>query len=308
MAKMPLGEQTLYIGIDGGGTKCRASIMTADLQVLGTGVGGPANPFQGVQQAKDSIRTAAELALIDAGLPPSAMNELIAGAGLAGVNVPSLYDVMSAWEHPFKEMHLTTDLHIACLGAHNRDQGAVMICGTGSCGYSYVGDQSLFIGGHGFPIGDKGSGAWMGLEAIQAILLASDDLGPKTSLSESIGEFLQASGVMIVDRMFGAKQGDYAKFAIFVVDAADAGDAVAISIAKEGAAYMSAVARKLWATQPGRMSIIGGLAPRLIPWMEQDIANNLSPALYQPEFGAVYFAKQRFKLANNNQSVLTTTI
>jgi glucosamine kinase len=308
MAKMPLGEQTLYIGIDGGGTKCRASIMTADLQVLGTGVGGPANPFHGVQQAKDSIRTAAELALIDAGLPPSVMAELIAGAGLAGVNVPSLYEVMNAWEHPFKKMFLTTDLHIACLGAHNRDEGAVMIAGTGSCGYSYVKDSSLFLGGHGFPIGDKGSGAWMGLEAIQAVLLASDHLGPQTSLSESIGEFLQAKGVMIVDKMFGAKSSDYAKFAIFVVDAADAGDDVAISIVKDGAAYMSAVARKLWATQPGRMSIIGGLAPRLIPWMDQDMASNLSPALYQPEFGAVYFAKQRFKYANNNESVLTTSI
>lgn len=299
MAKPQVIEQTLFIGIDGGGTKCRASIMTADLQVLGTGIGGPANPFHGVEEAKSSILAAAELAIIDAGLPPSAIHELIAGAGLAGVNVPSLYDVMSAWVHPFKEMHLTTDLHIACLGAHNHDQGAVMICGTGSCGYSFVNNQSLLIGGHGFPIGDKGSGAWMGLEAIQAVLLAYDDLGPKTILSESIGAFLQASGLMIVDRMFGAKQGDYAKFAIFVVDAADAGDEVAVSIAKEGAAYMSAVASKLWATEPGRMSIIGGLAPRLIPWMEQDVASKLSPALFQPEFGSVYFAKQRFNQTNN---------
>lgn len=293
MAKMLNREQTLFIGIDGGGTKCRASIMDADLQVLGTGVGGPANPFQDVQQAKDSIQTATELAINDAGLPRSAINELIAGAGLAGVNIPSLYDVMSAWDHPFKELHLTTDLHIACLGAHNHAEGAVMICGTGSCGYSCVNDQSLLIGGHGFPIGDKGSGAWMGLEAMQAILLESDDLGPKTSLSESIGNFLQATGVMIVERMFGAKQCDYAKLAIFVVDAAKAGDAVALRIVEEGAAYMSAVARKLWATQPRRMSIIGGLAPHIIPWMDRDMANKLSPALYQPEFGAVYFAKQR---------------
>jgi glucosamine kinase len=296
MVKMPLGEEALYIGIDGGGTKCRASIMTEDLQVLGTGVGGPANPFHGVQQAKDSIRTAAELALIDAGLPPAVMGQLIAGAGLAGVNVPSLYDVMSSWQHPFKQMYLTTDLHIACLGAHNRDEGAVMIAGTGSCGYSYVRHSSLFLGGHGFPIGDKGSGAWMGLEAIQAVLLDSDNLGPGTILSHSISGFLQAEGVMIVDKMFGAKSSDYAKFAIFVVDAADAGDEVAINIVKEGAAYMSAVARRLWSTQPGRMSIIGGLAPRLIPWMDKDMADNLSPALYQPEFGAVYFAKQQFKL------------
>jgi glucosamine kinase len=296
MVKMPLGEQTLYIGIDGGGTKCRASIMTADLQVLGTGVGGPANPFHGVQQAKDSIRTAAELALIDAGLPPAVMGQLIAGAGLAGVNVPSLYEVMSDWQHPFKKMFLTTDLHIACLGAHNSDEGAVMIAGTGSCGYSYVNNASLFLGGHGFPIGDKGSGAWMGLEAIKAVLLDYDNLGPATILSHSISSFLQAEGVMIVDKMFDAKQGDYAKFAIFVVDAADEGDEVAMSIVKEGAAYMSAVARRLWATQPGRMSIIGGLAPRLIPWMDKDMADNLSPALYQPEFGAVYFAKQQFNV------------
>lgn len=292
MANRVLGEQPLYIGIDGGGTKCRASIMTADLQLLGTGVGGPANPFQGVQQAKDSICTAAGLALLDTGLPASAINELIAGAGLAGVNVPSLYDVISAWQHPFKTMHLTTDLHIACLGAHQQDEGAVMICGTGSCGYAYVGNQSLLVGGHGFPMGDKGSGAWMGLQAIQAILLASDDLGPKTGLSESIGDFLHASGVMMLDRLFGATQADYARFAILVVDAATAGDAVAMGIVREGAAYLSDVARKLWATNPGRMSLIGGLAPSLIPWMDQDISAHLSPALSPPEFGAVYFASQ----------------
>jgi hypothetical protein len=28
--------------------------------------------------------------------------------------------------------------------------------------------------------------------------------------------------------------------------------------------------------------------------------------LYQPEFGSVYFAKQRSKLSNNNQCDLTT--
>jgi len=295
MGKVPLGEQTLYIGIDGGGTKCRARIITDDQRVLGTGVGGPANPFHGVQQTKDSIRTAAELAAQEAGLSPADMGRLIAGVGLAGVNVPSLYTVMNQWHHPFKQMFLTTDLHIACLGAHNRDEGAVMIAGTGSCGYSYVNERALFLGGHGFPIGDKGSGAWLGLEAIKAILLASDNLGPQTSLSDPIADLLQAKGVMIVDKLFGARSADYARFAIYVMDAADAGDEVAVRIVKDGAAYMSDVARRLWATQPGRMSIIGGLAPRLVPWMDADIANRLSPALNQPEFGAVYFARQAMK-------------
>ena len=296
MGKQPLSDQALYMGIDGGGSKCRARILTADQQVLGTGVGGPANPYHGVEQAKCSIRTAAELALADAHLPESQLSQLIAGIGLAGVNVPSLYKMMNEWQHPFDKMFLTTDLHIACLGAHNRDQGAVMIAGTGSCGYSFVKNQSLILGGHGFPMGDKGGGAWMGLEAIKAILLAYDQLGPSTVLSELIGDHYQARGVALVDKLCGAKSSDYAQLAIFILDAADAGDTVARTIVQEGANYMSAVARRLWATDPERMSIIGGLAPRLTTWMDKEIVDCLSPAVYQPEFGAAYYARQCMEL------------
>lgn len=289
-------EEPLYLGVDGGGTKCRARIISSSDKVLGTGVGGPANPLHGVQQTLNSIQTATELALVDAGLPVSAINRLIAGLGLAGVNLPSLYDVINNWQHPFKTMYLTTDLHIACLGAHNRDEGAVMVAGTGSCGYSYVKGKATILGAHGFPFGDIGSGAWMGLEAIKAVLLASDDLGPHTILSDLIGEHLQAKGVMIVDKMAAAKSSDYAKLAIFVLDAADLGDAVALSIVKQGADYMSAVAEKLWDTEPPRMSLLGGLAPRLIPWMKPSVAESLSPPLSQPEFGAVYYAKRMSRL------------
>lgn len=289
-------EEPLYLGIDGGGTKCRARIVSAQDEVLGTGVGGPANPLHGVQQTLDSIQTATELALADAGLPASAIQRLIAGMGLAGVNLPSLYDVINNWAHPFKMMFLTTDLHIACLGAHSRDEGAVMVAGTGSCGYSYVKGKATILGAHGFPFGDIGSGAWMGLEAIKAVLLASDNLGPQTSLTESIGDYLQARGVMIVDKMATAKSSDYARLAIFVLDAADQGDAVATAIVRQGADYMSAVAEKLWETEPPRMSLLGGLGPRLLPWMKPTVVERLSPPLNQPEFGAIYYAKRMSQL------------
>jgi len=285
-------QEQLYLGIDGGGTKCRARIISASGRMLGTGVGGPANPLHGVQQTLISIQTATERALVDAGLPVTSCNQLIAGIGLAGVNLPSLFDVINQWKHPFQQMHLTTDLHIACLGAHKGAEGAVIVAGTGSCGYSYVDGKATVLGAHGFPFGDIGSGAWMGLEAIKAVLLASDDLGPRTLLSELIGEHLQAKGVMIVDKMAGAKSSDYAQLAIFVLDAADRDDAVALAIVKQGADYLSAVAERLWETKPARMSLLGGLAQRLIPWMSPAMVERLSAPLNQPEFGAVYFAQQ----------------
>lgn len=297
MGKMPnLDSGQLFIGIDGGGTKCRARLFTADDKVLGTGVGGPANPLHGQSQAKASILQAVEMALTEAGLPNSEAGNLIAGIGLAGVNLPSLFDVMNAWHHPFKKMYLTTDLHIACLGAHRRDEGAVMIAGTGSCGYSYVNGKATIIGAHGFPFGDKCSGAWIGLEAVKAVLLASDNLGPQTCLNDLIGNHLHAKGVMIVDKMGAAKSSDYAQLARFVLEAADMKDEVAIKIMREGADYMNAVAEKLWETGPSRMSLIGGLSGRLTPWLKPSVAASLSNPISQPEFGAVYFAKQQYAL------------
>lgn len=297
MALMPTAnDEILYLGIDGGGSKCRARLISATDQLMGTGVGGPANPLHGVQQTIDSITTATELALLEAGLPHSTMNQLIAGVGLAGVNLPSLFQIMSNWQHPFKQMFLTTDLHIACLGAHNSDEGAVIVAGTGSCGYSYVSGVAKIFGAHGFPFGDKGSGAWMGLEAVKAVLLASDGLGPDTSLTQLLGNFLQAEGVMIVDKMANAKSRDYAQLAVFVLDAAEQNDAVALSIVHEGAAYITAIAEKLWSSGAARMSFIGGLSQRLTPWLSPGAVEKLSVPVGQPEFGAIYFAKQQFKL------------
>ena len=286
----------IFIGIDGGGTKCRARLFTADDKVLGTGIGGPANPLHGQSQAEASITQAVEMALAEADLPYAAAKDLIAGVGLAGVNLPSLFAVMNHWHHPFKKMYLTTDLHIACLGAHRSDEGAVIIAGTGSCGYSYVNGKATIIGGHGFPFGDKCSGAWMGLEAVKAVLLASDNLGPQTCLVDLIGDHVGAKGVMIVDKMGAAKSNDYAGLAHFVLEAADLNDEVAVKIMREGADYLSAVAEKLWQTGASRMSLIGGLSGRLTPWLKPGVAASLSNPISQPEFGAVYFAKQQYAL------------
>ncbi len=119
-------------------------------------------------------RKSAKLALKDAGLEHVELSELVAGVGLAGVNLPVLFDKMANWQHPFKQMFLATDLLIACLGAHQGGDGAVMISGTGSCGFSCIDEEQFIIGAHGFPHGDKGSGAWFGLQAAKQVLLSID--------------------------------------------------------------------------------------------------------------------------------------
>jgi glucosamine kinase len=288
-------EGIIYLGIDGGGSKCKARVTDAQHQVLGSAVSGPANPSSNYDLAIASIVESAEMAMVDAGFEKSALSSVIAGVGLAGVNLPSAFKAISEWSHPFSKMFLTTDLHIACLGAHGGDEGAVMIAGTGSCGYFYSKQKTAIYGAHGFPCGDKGSGAWIGLEAFRAVLLAGDSLIVDTVLTEKISKMLNAKGLATVEAMVGASPRQYAQLAPLVLEAASQGDEVAVNIIKDGAAYLSAIAKKLLNDKPARFSLLGGISEKLIPWMDSDIIPHISAPLDQPESGAIYFAENAIK-------------
>lgn len=289
------GQQgPLFLGIDGGGSKCRVVIVSAANQILGEGLGGPANPLRGMAIATDSILTATHQALKVAGLPESAIADLIVGAGLAGVNIPHYYQLFASWQHPFAEFHLTSDLHIACIGAHDGAEGAVIIAGTGSCGLADVKGQILDIGGHGFPYGDNGSGAWFGMQLVHHVLLGKDKLIPTTLMTELLCKELGVSDTLdLVNHFMHATPTIYARYAPLVFQAAEQGDALALQVVKQGAAYINQLAWKLFELEPPRFSMIGGLAYKLVPYLALDVQQRLTPALAAPEFGAVWYAKQQ---------------
>lgn len=289
-------NNSYFLGIDGGGSKCKAIIVDANNKVLGEGISGPANPLHGFEQAINSITESAEIALANSGLTVS-LNDLTAGVGLAGVNLPALFEKMSNWQHPFGRMFLATDLLIACLGAHNGSDGAVMITGTGSCGFSYVKGHPYTLGGHGFPHGDKGSGAWFGFQAANYVLMSLDGLKAPTSMNEKLLALLNVKdGLEMVEVIAGKPAAFYAKMANLVFDAAEDGDDVAQEIVKEGAEYISGIARQLLKQQPPRISLIGGLTPRIKPWLDDDVNKLLQEPLSPPEIGSVIYAKQQLAL------------
>lgn len=283
-----------YLGVDGGGSKCRVIIVTEDNQVIGEGLSGPANPLRGMKIATDSILAATQQALTCAGMAFKDMSKLIVGAGLAGVNMPEYYRIFSEWQHPFQELHLTSDLHVACIGAHQGGDGAVIIAGTGSCGLADVKGQLIEVGGHGFPYGDNGSGAWIGLQMVHHVLLAKDLLGPQTLLTDLLCNELKLSQTLaLVDFFMHATPTTYAKYAPLVFTAAEQGDLLALQIVQQAAAHISAIAQRLLSINPPRLSLIGGLAHKLQPYLASEVQQKVTPALAAPEFGAVWFAKQR---------------
>lgn len=296
-------KNNIFLGIDGGGSKCKATVITSENKILGIGVSGPGNPLHGFKQATHSIVESAKLALADANIPESSLGNIVAGVGLAGVNLPVLFEQMNNWQHPFKAMHLTTDLLIACLGAHQGADGAVIISGTGSCGFSYVDGEEYIVGAHGFPHGDKGSGAWFGLQAAKQVLLSLDGLIVTSTLNNKLLQLLNVeTGLELVEAIAGKPATFYAGMANLVFDAAKEGDVLALDIVKEGASYIDNVAMQLSKRCPPRMSLIGGLTPRLLPWLAQDVQKSLSAPLNSPEVGAVFYARQQTLLTQKGGS------
>jgi glucosamine kinase len=291
------GNNEIFLGIDGGGSKCKAIVMSSENKILGTGIAGPANPLHGYEQAINSIAESAKLALKDAGIDESELGNIVAGVGLAGVNLPVLFEQMSNWQHPFKKMYLATDLLIACLGAHDGKDGAVMITGTGSCGFSYVDGHPYIVGAHGFPHGDKGSGAWFGLQAAKQALLSLDGLIPASLINDKVLALLNVKDdVELVEVIAGKPAAFYARMANLVFDSAEEGDELALAIVAEGADYINHVARQLLKQNPPNLALIGGLTPRIKPWLDETIKAQLIEPIHPPEVGSVIFAKQQLEL------------
>src|SRR5262249_23472107 len=171
MQRLPRVRETiLLLGVDGGGTRCRARLATPAGDVLGAGAGGPANIRVGLDESFAAILAAAAECLHGAGLPQSALGRTRACLAHSGA------DATGAPARPTRSRAaiVVSDAHAACVGAHGGEDGGVIIVGTGSIGWAIVQGRAHRVGGWGFPASDEGSGAWLGSEALRRVLWAHD--------------------------------------------------------------------------------------------------------------------------------------
>tara|TARA_R110000868_G_scaffold70029_5_gene206198 strand:- start:645 stop:1526 length:882 start_codon:yes stop_codon:yes gene_type:complete len=285
-------QQQYFIGIDGGGTKCKARLEDAKGTLLAEAIAGPANAARDLEGTLNSIYAACDGLLRQVSGPAISYAQIHTGIGLAGVNLPDVKQKLLARPHPFASQTLSTDLHIACLGAHNGEDGAIIITGTGSSGASIVKQKCVEIGGHGFVVGDKGSGAWLGKMAVSYSLEVMDGILAPCTLSQYVLDKLACKTAYdLVQATLNAKPAFFAQLAPVVLNLAAEKQPAAITLVSDGAAYISQLARCLMQQAPARLSIIGGISTLLIPWLDQDIQAILSDAKLPPEAGAILLAK-----------------
>ncbi len=256
------------IGIDGGGTSCRAAVIDAAGKVLGTGKAGAANILSDLENSLIHIVASAKQALIDANLAPELLRELPAIIGTAGANVGNYGKQVEA-ALPFASTRVVTDATIALQGALGDADGVIGAFGTGSVYNARRGGKSWGIGGWGFVVGDQASGARLGRDLLEKALLAHDRVTPGSALTASIMAEYGNDPERIVEFAHASKPKDFARYAPVIFEYAGMEDAVAIDIVRAAAKSITeSLDALLWPECPS-ICLLGGVAQAYRPWLDE---------------------------------------
>ena len=283
----------LVLGIDGGGTSCRAAVATADGTILARAKSGAANIRTDLTGARSSIVEAATLAFTQAGLDPELIVKTPALLGLAGSNV-GIYRQQLEAILPFSRSVVESDAAIALEGALGADDGAIVILGTGTAYMMRRAGTVRTVGGWGFLVGDQGSGARIGRDLLEETLLAYDGIRPASPMTHALLAVFRDNPRDIVEFTTSAKPGDFGGFAPMVFDHAGKGDIVAQFILKRAVSDIEASLGVLGLKDSEPLCLLGGLAAlyatRLSPAYRARLRQPLQDALG----GAVSMAARRF--------------
>jgi glucosamine kinase len=286
--------EPLFLGIDGGGTACKARLCDADGKILAEAVTGPANTLLGAERAMVEINLATNKVLDLAGLHQDKVIEVHVGAGLAGMSLQREQKRLTDVPIRFASFAVHTDAYVACLGANGGEDGGVLIAGTGSCAALINKGEFLSFGGWGFLVSDHGSGAHLGRAALRYALLAHDQVKPQSPMSDWIMDDFKQSPEEMVIWAETAKPGDYGKFVPRIFDFAREGDAAAQALVQATADDLADFVRALVKRGAGSICLIGGIAEPVKAWLTDDIQKYLGVRQGDSLDGALMMARRGF--------------
>ncbi len=294
------------VGVDGGGTRGRAWVAPAEHDPLQAPAGAAkrdeaCNPYGvGVERAAAAILAVIDEAWRAAGAPPGEVSLAHVCVGVAGVEtsqereplIASLVDGGLARER----LTLVGDPWVALEGALPVDLvgpggRVLLVSGTGCVAVALCDDgRRRRVGGWGSRVGDEGSGAWLGIEAVRAALRALDGRDPPGSLATSVQAAWGATPEALVGRARDATPADFATLAPLVASASDASDGsdvdpVAAALRGRAAAYLAELIVTAAAgceRDPAAVALAGGVAMALEADLRSLLPAPLAAALRAP--------------------------
>ncbi|MFD2765950.1 N-acetylglucosamine kinase [Micromonospora eburnea] len=247
-------SDSVVVGLDVGGTSTRAAALSLNGVRLGTGRAGGGNPTShGAERAAAELLAALRAALAD--IDPTRVRSGViglAGAGrlLADPQGRAAFD--RAWSDAGLRCPYAVhgDALVAYASGTAAPDGTVLIAGTGAIA-AQVRDLRLdrTADGHGWLLGDAGSGFWLGREAVRRLLSDLDRADPPSELarrvlaeltgSTEVADRPRATAESVVQAVTRRPPVELARLAPLVVAAAREGEATAQALIREAATLLA---------------------------------------------------------------------
>jgi N-acetylglucosamine kinase-like BadF-type ATPase len=225
----------VVLGVDGGGTRTRASIVDGE-RILAHAENGSIKRLRvGALAAEANLRALLKDVFAQAGV--SAV--YAASVGVASVSMPGTTEWITAVLQDFhaKRSEVVGDEVIALDAAFRGGPGILQIAGTGSNTIGRAPDGSReSAGGWSSHLGDEGSGYWIGLHSVRRALKAYDREQP-TQILKRVGEIWGTPTLDDLVSLGDSTPGpDFAALAPIIHQLAEAGDPVALEVLRQAAA------------------------------------------------------------------------
>ncbi len=283
-------DPRFFLGVDGGATRCRARLRDGAGGLLAEIEGPAANIYVDFDGAIANVRTQIEGVCAKAGLDGAARARIALGLGLAGLSSNDDAKRVEARFEGTAGVRAANDAVTACLGAHGGADGALVIAGTGSAAVARARGRETVIGGRGFLLGDDGSAARVGADAVRAALRAHDGLGPTSPMTQEIMRRFRDDPLVAIQWAISAKPSGYGAFSPLVFECADARDSVALAIVAAAAQAVDALIRAAQALGAERVVLVGGLSQPIRPHLDSASQAALRRPLFDAADGAILLA------------------
>lgn len=245
----------------------------------------------------DNVRILCKSANID-------VKDVVISAGLAGYGsnevIKKQFDILFDEVFSDQEIYLTSDGHIALLGALDAQDGILIIAGTGSIAYRLKDKQLSRAGGWGYLLGDEGSAYSIALNLLKVFTKQADGRLEKTPLYDGVMRLLDLKDPYdIVKYTYTILQGSRKEIALIAkvnYQLALENDPYAIQIIEDATKELAAHVLALADEDEGvHVSYVGGVFNSkefVLTPLAKMIGNNiLVEPKNSPEFGAYLYYK-----------------
>lgn len=295
-----------FIGIDGGGSNLRVVVTDEHMTELIRVRRGAVNPSAiGREQSAQLIQSAIQEALDILNI------NTVTGVGIGIAGASAVYAETWLCETiqtvlPNTFIAPASDNEIALVGGAGERYGLLLLAGTGSVGFGMnTSGEKIQVGGWGYILGDKGSGFWLGLQAIKTLIDYQDADNSYSPFVQQVDAYLKAHDAKHLVEWVYVNQTNpvpvIARVAEVVLNCANNGDSEALEIVREAVSAIvkleNMLVNRLKLDKPpiifagGILTSHNAMSRLLI----QELGlSEIPQAKYEPVIGAALLAKLQY--------------